>query len=400
MVDNNLAIHRKQRNRLIKSLVINLAAIGLVVYLLIPAGPIFSTGKTDLSFLLLPLVGYFVLRLASAFCLIYIASRAGYAAVCILRGAATAFLLFWLFDKAILLTRISMLAGLQKFLSGLTEIDGFAVLFVFGATLARVCGLYKMQTNEKYLGPLGISLGQFIMGFSLWRAVGYYSLYWKPLEGMGLILMIGMSALALSTLGLLGDKSGYPLMADFCTWLRSSPVGKFILGAALAAYLIFLRPILFKYVPYGFLIEWILLCLITWQIYRDIHNILRTRHTAVAVEQDWQKHVQQIDDLIDEDFDKIGLLQRDFVELGSRRALLNYLKQVLRNNNLTDDQINECLMNLIEYSDKKIPWYIIWIWRKRKIKLNLENRKRALQDTIHNLAEIAHPAYAKYRSNI
>jgi hypothetical protein len=400
MANNILTVRWKQRNRLIRSLVINLAAIGLAVYLLMPAGPIFSSTRVDLSFLLLPITGYFVLRLASAFCLIYINSRAGYTAVCILRGTATAFFLFWLFDKAILLTRISILSGLQKFLSGLSEIDVYAVLFVFGATLARVCGLYKMQTREKYLGPLGISLGQLIMGFSLWRAVGYYGLYWKPSEGIGLVLMIGMSALALSTLGLLGDKTRYSLIADLCAWLRASPAGKFLGGAALAAYLIFLRPRLFKYVPYAFLIEWTLLCLIIWQIYRDIHNILRARHTAVPIETDWQKHVQQIDDLIDEDFSKIGLLQRDFVELGNRRDLLNYLKQVLLNNKLTDDQINEDLRDLIEYSDKKIRWYVIWIWRKRRVQNNLQNRKQALQNTIRNLTAIAHPVYTKNRSNI
>jgi hypothetical protein len=62
MVDNSPAIQRKQRNRLLKSLIINLAAIGLAVYLLIPAGLIYSVGMIDLSFLVLPLVGYFVLR--------------------------------------------------------------------------------------------------------------------------------------------------------------------------------------------------------------------------------------------------------------------------------------------------------------------------------------------------
>ena len=358
MSDNRRAIRRTQRNRFIRSLVINLVVIALVVYLFIPAGPINSSGHVDLSFLLLPIVGYCLLRLASAFCLIYIPSRPGYAAVCILRGAATAFLLFWLFDKAILLTRISVFSGLQKFLAGLMDIDVFAVLFVLGATLARVCGLYKSQTLERYIGPLGISLGQFIMGFSLWQTVGYFSIYWEPFEGIGLILMIGMSAVALSTLGLLGDKSEHTWIVDFSLWLKPLPATKFFLGAALAAYLLFIRPFLFKYVSSAFLIEWILLCLVAWRIYNVVKNILHTRHTVLPIEQNWQKHVQQIDDLIDDDFNKIGLLQRDFVELGTRRELLNYLKQVLVNNKLSNDQINVALGNLIEYSDKKIPWYV------------------------------------------
>jgi hypothetical protein len=72
----------------------------------------------------------------------------------------------------------------------------------------------------------------------------------------------------------------------------------------------------------------------------------------------------------------------------------------LLNNNLTDVQINDCLKDLIEYSDKKIRWYTIWIWRKHKVQKNLENRKTALQNTILNLSTIAHPVYTKNRSNI
>jgi hypothetical protein len=393
MADERRPIRQTQRNRLIKSLILNFLPTGLAVYLLVPSGPINSYGHIDLSFLLLPVAGYFVLRLASASCFIFIPSRAGYALTCIFRGTATAFLLFGLFDRAILLTRIPVFSGMQKFLAGLGQIDIFAILLVFGVTLTRVCGLYKMHTIERFFGPLGISLGQFIGGFSLWQSVAYFGINWKPFEGIGLVLMLGMSAVALSTLGVLGDKSSNEWVNDFCTWLKSSPSGKFFLGAALAVYQIFVRPLLFKYVSYAFLIEWILLCLITWRIYRDIHEILRAQHTATIVEQDWQKHVQQIDDLIDDDFNKIGLLQRDFVELGIRRDLLNYLKQVLLKNNLTETQINEMLTNLIEYSEKKIPWYIVWIWRKRKIKQNLENRRAALENTIGNLAKWEHPVY-------
>jgi hypothetical protein len=181
------------------------------------------------------------------------------------------------------------------------------------------------------------------------------------------------------------------VVADLCTWLRSSPLEKFLIGTALAGYIVFFRAFLFKYISFAFWIEWMMLCLIAWLVYRNIQNILRSRHTNIMVEHEWQKHIQHIDDLIDEDFIKIALLQRDFVETGARRDLLNYLKQVLYNNNLADDQINEALIRLIEYSDKKIPWYLFWIWRKRKVQENLENRKIALNTTIDKLAAWSHP---------
>jgi len=397
---NRLEVQMKPRNRLIKSLALNLAATIIALYLLVPGGPIYSSGRIDLSFLLLPIIGYFLLRLAAAFGLIYIPSRAGYAVTCILRGAAAAFFFYWVFAKAILLTRVPAFSATSTFLSGLGAIDVFAILFFSGTTLIAVSGLYKMHTRERYFGPLGISLGLFFIGISLWRSVAYFSINWQPFEGIGLILMIGFSCVALSNLGRWGDKSANTWIADVCAWLTLSPISKFVIGAMLAAYLVFLRPFLFKYVSYAFLIEWILICLITDRIYKAIHNMLRERHTAVLIEQDWQKHIQQVDDLIDEDFTKIGLLQREFVESGSRRGLLNYLKQMLRNNNLSDDQINEALISLIEYSDKKIPWYVVWIWRRRKIKQNLVNRQSALNATINKLADWAHPVYPKNRSMI
>ena len=400
MPDNRFEVQQKQRRRLFKSLVLNGLGICLAIFLLVPPGLIFRWTQADLSFLLLPLIGYFLLRLGSDCCLIYITSRAGYSAVFLLRGAAAAFLIFWIFKNAILFTRLSAFAGSLKIFSGLSEIAVFAVLFIFGSTLARICGLYKSHTAEKYVGPLGISLGQFIMGYSLWQSGISFSVYWRPFADIGLVLMAGLTAVSLSTLGLLGEKSRNALTADLCAWLRSSPVGKFFLGAALAAYIIFLRPLIFEHLPYAFLFEWVLLCMVAWWVYSKIVDLLGNRYTAVTLDTDWHKHIQQVDDLIDEDFEKIGLLQRDFVELGNRRGLLNYLRQVLRNNKLTDDQNNNVLRNLIEYSDNKIPWYNFWIWRKRKMNQNIENRKTALQCTINNLSELAHPVYKKKRRTI
>ena len=92
MPDNRFEVQQKQRRRLFKSLVLNGLGICLAVFLLVPPGLIFRWTQADLSFLLLPVIGYFLLRLASACCLIYVTSRAGYSAVFFLKGAAAAFL--------------------------------------------------------------------------------------------------------------------------------------------------------------------------------------------------------------------------------------------------------------------------------------------------------------------
>jgi hypothetical protein len=221
-----------------------------------------------------------------------------------------------------------------------------------------------------------------LIGYSLWRAFNLFSNSWSAAAGMGTVLFVAMLSVAFSHLGAYGEKAGNLFLADISRWIKSGPIGKVFLGGTLAAYVIFIRPAIFSFSTSAYLIEWLIFCFVAWLIFEATKGGLEKQYVVPLKESQWLKHVQKVDDLRDEDFNKIVVLQEDFVEGGTRRDLLLYLKQVLVDNGKNEAEIGESLHLIIEHSDRQVPWYVFGWWKRRILRQNRLTRRKSLDNTI------------------
>jgi hypothetical protein len=361
-------------------------------YLFGPWGPIFQYLNTDLSFLILPFFGYWILRLFSRLIRIARPSRDGTAYALILNGAAWAFFSFFLFNRAPLLVRIPDLVQFQWLLFEIRHSGPFAVLFFTGYTITRLSGLLKNNIAGSPKYPAVLASGQIIMGYSLWQAFATFSQYWAPINGVGLVFLAGLLALAVSALGEYGKYSGQPLLADASSWLNKGPVGKFFFGILIAAYFIFIRPAIVAATPWAYVIEWLIVCFIAWRIFSAVKRSLDNNYSLPFKETAWQSQRQEINELVSDDFNNLVKLQENFVDQSATGIMVSSLRHTLRNNYLDENEINQVLAMILEYRDRQIPWYAFGFWRRRILKRNRQNREQVLKSTITMMGSLVHPA--------
>jgi len=225
----------------------------------------------------------------------------------------------------------------------------------------------------------------------MWQCYTAFSPSWPPAGGIGLVFLVAMLVLAVSSISSYGQRSLNPILVDAAYWLNEGPAGKFFLGAFIATYLIFVRPAIFSFFPSAFLIEWLVFCLVSWGIFAGIRNFLKNRYSRVLPESDWQRHVQEVNYLADEDFVKLVMLQKDYVENGERHRLLEYLKTILTRNGFYGDQIGGTLNPIARQKDIQAPWYLFGFSDGRCARLNRQNRRDSLRETMIRVVALALP---------
>lgn len=374
-----------QRRYLVKSLLFCIIACVIMIALFCPAGLIIHYLKYDLSFVLLPFLGYFILNFISKQIGVTIFPAEGELLACILNGIALSFWVYFFFSHAQLLTRIPLLAGSRTFLDSLAHISAFLVIIIVGNTILKLAGVVKYVLRRVNISPFFSMAGWMLIGLGLWRSFSVFSEIWPPFNGIGQVIFISITVLAVSYLGLYGLKSRNLLLSDVSQWLSSGPGEKFLVAGLVAAYVIFLRKALFAYISTGYLVEWLLFCILSWRIFESTKERL-VKHFVVPVkETDWHKHIQRVDDLTDEDFSKLVILQEDYVAGGSRQEILLYLRQLLIQNGHNEEDISEILHPIIEHNDRKTPWYIFGYWKRRILRFNRWKRQESLKNTIKQL---------------
>jgi hypothetical protein len=379
----------------IRSLLFTVIACVVVIFLLSSSGPVSGGLGLNLGFLIAAFVGYYIFRLFSRLSRIFLPSYYGLAAAYIFNGLAFSFFFYHLLGKAMLFTRIPTLEGLGWLFSTLSSATGYVILFISGCALSKLAGLFSELPWERQVYPLGNALGQFLIGLSMWQFLAAFSGSWAPMNRVGLVLFAGMLAVSLSNIGVYGERLKNPFIADASRWLRQSQEMKFILGALIAAYIIFIRPAIVGVFRYAPLIEWVLVCIAAWRLFKGIKSGLKTHCAVILQEADWRKHVQQIADRQGVDFIHLGDIQQHFVSQGDRDSLLIYLTLLLNDNGLPVAEIDRILHPLINHKDTKMPWFAFGWEQQRILKQNQKERQRILDEVMENLKVIAYPAYQR-----
>ena len=177
-------------------------------------------------------------------------------------------------------------------------------------------------------------------------------------------------------------------VADTYQWAAKSRFLMFLVGALLYSYVAFIRPMMADSFAYTSLVEWAIVCLVAWRVYRGVRLSIRDRYSAPLELATWEKHTQELEEKTDAKLERLGAIQKEFVEMGHRHGLLVGLVVMLHKNGWSEDRIRQSLLPLIDHRDEKVPWYT-FVWDQKSIQSRNENaRQQVLNAVINN---VTHP---------
>jgi hypothetical protein len=182
------------------------------------------------------------------------------------------------------------------------------------------------------------------------------------------------------------------LLRDILDWMLKHPARLLFYSILGLSYFVFARPMLYSVSSYAYLIEWIIICVIGYQILNFVKNTLKLHHSGPDIDKEWRRHQQIINSIEDEDFNKMVLLQQEFVQSGARHNILLYLRQQLVSNGVSETQINSLLRPVIEYNDVNKRWYYRWFFKKQIILVNRYRRTQVLVEAIDSIREMLYPS--------
>jgi hypothetical protein len=374
------------RNKIILYLTLALLGCALLVWSGSSSGPFGRFWHFEASFLILPLlVGIFLFWLAAIMPLIIIHNVAKILAVA-LRYIAIAISCALVLQDFELFSRIAILGSHLEDLYVVKSSALWVALFWIGA------GLYHLSN---YLRPGGAQgpgyrpvfsmLGFLAMGTSLWRTMDILGSHWSALQGAGIVLGLSMIVVSLSRLAAYITTPLSFLISDVLQWMLVNPVKLFWVTVLIMLYFIFARPRLYALLPYAYLIEWVMVCFIGYQILNSVKQNLQAHNYRETIQQDWRKHQQIVNRIEDDDFNKMIILQDEFIQSGVRRHLLFFLQQMLQRNGVTEPQITDILQPVIEYNEARTHWYSRWFFKNRLEQKNLYRRIQVLDDAMDRI---------------
>jgi hypothetical protein len=370
----------------------------VIVFLLFSRSGLFSK-SADFSFLVLPLMAFFVLRFFSRISIVYVPGFSTYktaAAVSgFLSGLAYAVFFYLFLDNIMLLKDVWIFPHMEGFLADISTSAGWAVLIIAGITISRLAEKITGRRWANTFFPLVTALGQFFTGLGVWQFLSAFSRESDVWINIGVVIFAGMIAVAISNIGYYAGENKSPFFTDAAQWLTHTPTLKFLIGGGITAYVVFVRPFIIDAFSYAPIVEWLIVCLIGWRLFSGIKNGIRIRCAVDVNETDWQKHVQLINNLRGADFPYLREIQEIFVADGGRDSLVIYLTLLLNNNKITPEEIHRILHPLINYQDVKIPWFAFGWEQQRVIRQNEEKRSVILGEIITNLNYILNPASRK-----
>jgi hypothetical protein len=374
------------RNKLVLYLTIALLGCVLLVWLCSSSGPFVRFWHFDASFLIPPLlVWLFLFLLAAIFPLVIIHNVAKILAVA-LRYVAVAISCALVLQHFELFSRIAILGSHLDALYVIKSSALWVVLFWIGAGLYHLSN-YLRPGNASGPGyrPVISMLGFLAMGTSLWRTMDIVGTHWSALQGSGIVLGLSMIVVSLSRLVAYITTPLSFLISDVLKWMLVNPVKLFWVTILIMLYFIFARPRLYALLPYAYLIEWVFVCFIGYQILNSVKQNLQAHNYREAIQQDWRKHQQIVNRIEDEDFNKMIILQDEFIQSGLRRNLLYFLQQLLLRNGVSESQITDILQPVIEYNDARTRWYSRWFFKNRLEQKNLYRRIQVMDDAMDRI---------------
>lgn len=162
-----------------------------------------------------------------------------------------------------------------------------------------------------------------------------------------------------------------------------------LINFAILYYLFFVRNFLFLYsgVNPQFLTvgEWLLVCVVFYIGYQNLRGYAETALIIEDVTGAWRKHLQQVETVSDPQLELLSRLVENFVDHGLKDDLVTHLAILLKESDMSMNQISQINGLIIGYHDTEpprvgFPWQI-----ENHKKFNLQRRKQVINTVLSSL---------------
>ena len=222
---------------------------------------------------------------------------------------------------------------LLPFLGGFHEARySIAWLSFAAAAMLLLPRVLSGQTARRHHAIL-TAVSYFAVGCLTWLTASGLSAFGHGFTFGGAIAAAGMFSLALTRLASYATASSNPAVADIAGWLAASQARGFVSGAAVAFYMLLLRPVVYEMLWLAALYEYIALLILLLAVLMNVVNRLRVvANTPGAPESgwsDWSHHRQVLESKADPRAALTDAMRQRFMDRGDWRPLGVYLLGLL-----------------------------------------------------------------------
>ena len=133
--------------------------------------------------------------------------------------------------------------------------------------------------------------------------------------------------------------------------------------------------------------EWIVVCLISYVIYRRTRTFVSESMTVDEKIGFWTRHIQEVEHTSDLKLDNLSKLIESFLYTGDKNELIVYLVDVFRRFNVSVSRINHSISELLDHREIEVG-LTTFNWQRRMLeRLNIERRLQALDAVMKKLQE-------------
>ena len=162
---------------------------------------------------------------------------------------------------------------------------------------------------------------------------------------LGAAFATGLFAMAVAQLAVYAVGSRHRALAAVAGWLSESSARPFLVGASLALYGLFVRPLLYDVLGFAQLFEWLAVLAVAAIVLRRI-PIALTRSMVSAPASpvdwsDWSRDTQTVRALPDERFESVLALQKRFVDSGEWSQVWSYLLKLMFRNGVSHEDAGQ-----------------------------------------------------------
>lgn len=207
------------------------------------------------------------------------------------------------------------------------------------------------------------AVSYFAVGCFTWLTASGLSAFGHGFTFGGAITAAGMFSLALARLAPYASASSNPAVADIAGWLAASQVRGFMAGAAVAFYVLLLRPVVYEMLWLAALYEYIALLVLLLAVLMNVVNRMRVvANTPEAAEPgwaDWSHHRQVLESKADPRAALTDVMRQRFVDRGDWRPLWVYLLELLYRSEASLDAMVAVCRSLRRGAVTPLAWNIL-----------------------------------------
>ncbi|MDE2884586.1 MAG: hypothetical protein OXO53_05745, partial [Chloroflexota bacterium] len=232
-------------------------------------------------------------------------------------------------------------------------------------TAAAMLLLPRVLSGQSLLRYRAIlsAVSYFAVGCFAWLTASGLSAFGHGFTFGGAITAAGMFSLALTRLAPYASTSSNPAVADVAGWLAASQVRGFVIGAAVAFYVLLLRPVVYEMLWLASLYEYIALLVLLLAVLMNVVNRLRvvanTPETTEPGWADWSHHRQVLESKADPRAALTDVMRQRFVDRGDWKPLWVYLLGLLYRSEASLDAMVAVCRSLRRGAVTPLAWNVL-----------------------------------------